>query len=295
VTFELLRVRFRFRAGGRVRFPAGLAGNVLRGGFGAQFRRLACVPECVDPAACPRRPVCPYARVFEPRAARGEGPSGLSDWPRPFVFRAAHLDGRTFEAGQPFHFDVHLFELAPPAGGEPALPYFVRALERLAAEGLGPGRGRAELLAAEPLRVALDLSAGREPVSGLKIRFVTPTELKSGDQLARTPEFPILFQRLRDRLSTLRALYGPGPLAIDFRAMGERAAAVKLTRADLRSIAAERRSSRTGQVHPLGGFCGEAEYAGELGEFVPYLEAGQWVGVGRQTVWGKGEIRVIRG
>jgi len=53
-----------------------------------------------------------------------------------------------------------------------------------------------------------------------------------------------------------------------------------------------RRSSRTGRVHPIGGFVGEAEYEGELGEFVPYLKAGKWVGVGRQTVWGKGEISV---
>jgi hypothetical protein len=38
---------------------------------------------------------------------------------------------------------------------------------------------------------------------------------------------------------------------------------------------------------------GEAEYQGELGEFVPYLKLGKWVGVGRQTVWGKGEIEVV--
>jgi CRISPR/Cas system endoribonuclease Cas6 (RAMP superfamily) len=54
----------------------------------------------------------------------------------------------------------------------------------------------------------------------------------------------------------------------------------------------ERRSSRTGQTHSIGGFVGEAEYEGDLAEFVPYLKAAKWVGVGRQTVWGKGEIDV---
>ena len=49
-------------------------------------------------------------------------------------------------------------------------------------------------------------------------------------------------------------------------------------------------SRATGQRHALGGFTGFAEYAGELAEFVPYLEIGRWTGVGRQTVWGKGEI-----
>jgi hypothetical protein len=54
----------------------------------------------------------------------------------------------------------------------------------------------------------------------------------------------------------------------------------------------ERRSSRTVQVHPLGGFVGGAEYEGELTEFLPWLQAACWTGVGRQTVWGKGALRI---
>ena len=59
---------------------------------------------------------------------------------------------------------------------------------------------------------------------------------------------------------------------------------------NVRHVAIERRSSRTGQTHPLGGFIGNAKYHGDLSEFVPYLRAAEWTGVGRQTVWGKGEI-----
>ena len=40
----------------------------------------------------------------------------------------------------------------------------------------------------------------------------------------------------------------------------------------------------------LGGFVGEAEYEGDLTEFVPYLRAAHWTGVGRQTAWGKGAL-----
>ena len=127
----------------------------------------------------------------------------------------------------------------------------------------------------------------------LRVRFVTPTELKAGHHVADRPEFGILFGRLRDRISTLRALYGVGPLEIDFHAMGERAATVRMTRCELQMHELDRLSSRTGQRHPLGGFVGEAEYEGELAEFLPYLLAGRWTGVGRQTVWGKGETEVI--
>jgi hypothetical protein len=68
--------------------------------------------------------------------------------------------------------------------------------------------------------------------------------------------------RARDRVSARRGHYSEGPLPIDFRAMAERAAAARMTRCDLPHVQGERRSGRTGQVHPLGGFVGVAEYEG---------------------------------
>jgi hypothetical protein len=108
--------------------------------------------------------------------------------------------------------------------------------------------------------------------------------------LAARPEFGILAARVRDRISTLRELYGDGPLDIDFRGFGERAALVRMIRCEVRQVDVLRRSSRTGQVHSIGGFVGSAEYEGDLAEFVPYLRAARWAGVGRQIVWGNGEI-----
>src|ERR671931_278749 len=87
--FELLPLRFQFAALEAIHFPPGKSGNVVRGAFGTIFRRIACVPGCPGASSCELRATCPYARIFEP-AATGRGPSGLADWPRPFVFRAAH-------------------------------------------------------------------------------------------------------------------------------------------------------------------------------------------------------------
>jgi CRISPR/Cas system endoribonuclease Cas6 (RAMP superfamily) len=67
-----------------------------------------------------------------------------------------------------------------------------------------------------------------------------------------------------------------------------------MPRCDLTWEQVKRRSGRTGQVHSIGGFTGEADYEGELAEFLPWLRAARWVGVGRQTVWGKGDVRVVR-
>jgi hypothetical protein len=299
--FRLYPLRFSFVARERISFPPGKSSNILRGAFGVIFRRIACVPQCASARECDWRASCPYARMFEP-SALGSGPSGLADWPRPFVFRATHLDGRTIEAGESFHFDLNLFDVKPDA-----VAYLVLAFSQLAREGLGPGRSRVELTDVSqldksgdpaatafpkaPAPLELDLAAS-EPISHLRVRFLTATELKSGQQLAARPEFSILAARIRDRISTLRELYGEGPLEIDFRDFGQRAALVCMTRCDIRHTDVERRSSRTGQVHPIGGFIGEAEYEGNLTEFVSYLRAARWTGVGRQTVWGKGEIAV---
>ena len=65
-----------------------------------------------------------------------------------------------------------------------------------------------------------------------------------------------------------------------------------MTRCDVFQLDVERLSSRTGQRHPIGGFGGAAEYEGDLTEFVPYLETAVYTGVGRQTTFGNGEIRI---
>jgi len=220
--------------------------NTLRGAFGSALKKT-------DADA--------YARFFAPKMTAGLGPGGLADPPRPFVFR---MFG-SLEVG------MNLFLTR-----EPAVELFTRVMAELGTLSSVAGT--------EPLR--LPVCVPESQVRGLRVRFITPTELKGAEQ----PEFGILLARIRDRVSTLRELYGDGPLAIDFKAFGERASRVATTRCELVRVAAGRTSRATGQSHSLGGFTGVAEYEGDLAEFLPYLEIARWTGVGRQTVWGKGEI-----
>jgi hypothetical protein len=191
-------------------------------------------------------------------------------------------------AGEQFHFDLHLFITKDPPVYE-----ITETFDRMADQGFGPRRGRAELTAhpqLEPIEVSL--APLKNVVNRIRVRYITPTELKANQVLSERPGFPVVFSRARDRVATLRAVYGEGPLGIDFRGMGERSLDVSMSRCDLRHIDVKRRSSRTGQTHPIGGFVGEAEYEGEnLAEFIPFLRASEWTGIGRQTVWGKGQIQ----
>jgi hypothetical protein len=212
-----------------------------------------------------------YKRLFAPTAA--DGPSGLRNLPRPFVLRAAHLDGARFNPGERFEIGLNLFDVRTAAEAA-----FRRAVCGSVDAELGSIEGDRSL--------KLPLTPYDRRIDRVRVRFLTPTELKAAPQ----PSFRALFARIRDRVSTLRALYGGGVLPIDFRGAGERAEQVRMTRCDLEHVGGERLSRATGQRHPLAGFIGVAEYEGELAEFAPYLEAARFTGVGRQTVWGKGEI-----
>jgi len=220
--------------------------NGLRGAIGAALKRMGGGV---------------YERYFAPRSLAGQGPSGFADPPRPFVLRPA----------SPFDVKMHLFLTCVES-----VSVFTRVMAELGEIQSPP--------VIHP--VAIDLAPSARALDRVRIRFVTPTELKGVDR----PEFGALMSRIRDRVSILRSLYGTGPLPINFRSFGDRAAAVRMTRCALDRVEASRTSRKTGQTHSLGGFTGVAEYEGELGEFIPFLEAARWTGVGRQTVWGKGEI-----
>jgi hypothetical protein len=141
-----------------------------------------------------------------------------------------------------------------------------------------------------PLLFSLDPYPG--DVQEVRVEFVTPTELKSEGAIAARPDFPVLFARVRDRIRTLAELYSDlVALDIQLQEFHARSTDVRMTRCEVRRVEVQRRSSRTGRVHSIGGFVGFAEYEGDLAEFLPYLQLARWTGVGRHCAWGKGELR----
>ena len=240
-----------------VYFPPFKAGNVLRGAIG------------------------PIEAVTQSRR-----PAGLAEPPRPYVLRAGHLDGRRFSRGETFTFSANVFDVDGPIREK-----LLAACAEWANTGLGPRRGRVELLSSQDELGTVNLRSG-PAASKCTLRFCTPTSLKGNPSCDEIP-FGVLFARLRDRVSALCTVYGESSLDLDFHAVGARAAQVRTIRRDLQYKSVERRSSRTGTVHGIGGMVGTAEYAGDLTEFLPWLRAAWWTGVGRHTVWGNGVVEVL--
>lgn len=284
MNFFILPARVEFEAQDRLELPAGRESNLFRGAFGAALRQISCRDDCSGATACPLQNTCAYARLFAPRWPAG--PSGYRDAPRPFVLRwqsTAHVAA----PGDAFSADFILLDIH-----QPPWPLLEEAFASAARDGLGPARVRAKLTAlqiSDPLRLPL---VG-EPASGtLRLWFATPIELKESGIIVDEPRFPTLIQRLAERVRALGRLYQRWPRGWHYDNLILEAQAVQLVNWHWVRSDAFRRSSSNGHVHSIGGFTGWAEYSGPLGKFLPLLEIARWIGVGRQTVWGKGEIRL---
>ena len=239
------------------------------------------------------------------------------DVPRPFVFRAPVENKTRFEPSEEFEFGLVLIGRALDH-----LPYFVLAYRELAAQGLGLNRANCELRRVReelypsgpgdaqgslifdsvdqvfhsPHGVDVEkwmedrMAAFSKPSKTIGIRFVTPTWIKSANQVIRKPDFFHILKRLRDRINALSTFFGSGPLDVDFAGLGKRAEQVRTASCNVRWEERFRTSSKTRQTHELSGFVGDSVYEGDLDEFLPWLLLGELVHLGKHTAWGMGQI-----
>ena len=116
--------------------------------------------------------------------------------------------------------------------------------------------------------------------TSLTLDFLTPTTLKSGSTvdrdgtMVRRPAFHHILKRLRDRVNALATFYGPGPLDLDFKALGEAAEKVETVDDQTHWVERSRFSRRRDVSHDLSGFAGRVSLRGEL---APFLACCVWV------------------
>ncbi len=128
----------------------------------------------------------------------------------------------------------------------------------------------------------------------LRLRFLTPTRIRVEGDLQSGLTFGLLARNLLRRVSLLSAVHGRAPLALDFRALVERAEGVETRASTLRWQDWERYSNRQHTKMKLGGFVGEVEYDGEaIRDFLPLLAAGEILHVGAGTSFGLGSYEVL--
>ena len=128
----------------------------------------------------------------------------------------------------------------------------------------------------------------------VELDFLTPTTLKSGStadragEVVRQPAFHHIIKRLRDRVNALSTFYGGGPLAMDFKALGEAAERVETVADHTRWVERSRVARRRNVTNDLSGFVGSIRFGGHLAPFLPLLRIGEYVHVGKNAVFGNG-------
>src|SRR3990172_6721043 len=280
-------------------------GSTFRGGFGNTFKRVVCIRSNKDCDTCLLRDRCIYLYIFEtPPPAETAVMRKYETAPHPFVIEPFEDTRTTFEPGEPLSFGLVLIGKAIDH-----LPYFIYTFEELGNSGIGKGRGRYILDAVHTLGDSSEqiyssqerkLKGPVQPLtvsesSGgnghtLSLSFLTPTRIVYEDHLVDHPEFHMMIRNLLRRIAHLSYFHCEGDSSeFDFRGFIQRAMAVTIKEKSIEWYDWERYSARQDTRMKLGGFVGDITFEGDLAEFIPYLQAGEHVHIGKGTSFGLGK------
>jgi hypothetical protein len=290
-------------------------GTVLRGGFGATFKRMVCIKRgAQDCPPCQLGNICPYGYIFETRPpADSTALRKLSAIPRPFVLEPPLEERTLYAPGQTITFGLVLVGRAMQY-----LPYFVEVFRALGEAGIGRRRAKYVLSRVEqvnplsgadsllctaddvtiapplPAIAAADIAAHAVhlPDDDLVLRFQSPTRLKyEGDYIDRL-DFHVVIRNALRRLSNLSRFHCDQPLDVDFRGIIASAAQVETVWTALEWVDQQRSSTRQGRDMNLGGLVGDVRFRGHLRPFLPLLLACQLVHLGKATSFGNGQFEI---
>lgn len=295
--------RFRFTALDEIRLQA-YPGSALRGIFGHGLRRSACITNLARCQECSLRQQCAYTKLFETQVAAGH--KGLSLQPL-VMSLGQYLSG--YQPGECLELGMTLIGQA-----NRYLTYLITAWQRAGQRGLGKANARfavAEISLLQPTgHSAISIYNQAEGLTGLvpepvfwtpsvqaipeqvQLRFITPCRSKKDGRLVTPANFEprgFLIALVR-RIEALRAQHDPDSLALDIQALIQATARVQMSQAKLEWTEVTRRSSRQQTEMQLGGVTGSMVLSGAgLEQLYPLLELGQWLHVGKNTLFGLGQ------
>jgi hypothetical protein len=307
--FRCERFRFILYLSGPNVFPP-YKGAMFRGAFGNALKRVMCVRWGAKCADCLLRSQCIYLATFEPTPPAGFEDAGrFGNAPAPYVIDPPLSRRREYRAGEALGFDLVLIGRAVDL-----FPYFLYAFVELGRKGLGPRRGRFRVDRVDLLRAGGDTcvyDGGAErlyalppapppqaPHGGdagecerLRLEFLTPLRLKEKGKLVTRLTFPLLFERLAQRLALLSAFYGEdGGTPPDFSELLEPAESVQVEADHLHWFDWKRYSSRQKSEMNFGGLVGLIDFRGPLTPFLPWLRLAEQINVGQSTTFGLGRV-----
>jgi hypothetical protein len=281
VTLPVGHFRFELEITRFMLLPA-YKGSVFRSALGKVLRPTKCHS---NEAKCHGRPDCfdcLYGAIFEPIPPHGCPDAGrIEDAPRPYVLTPPLTLRKSFHPG-----DFLAFELALIGSALDKLPFLLDAVTEVGRQGIGRklenrrGTYKVVRVGVEVRDEALPMldcppqalysnlpndnalpGTPWKDIHTLSLTFVTPLCLKERGEPVIHLTFPLLFERLVQRIFLLSALYGPKRGMPDFSSLIQKAQAISVTKSNLFSYAWVRHSGKQQRNMRLVGIKGSIRLA----------------------------------
>ncbi|NIA10556.1 MAG: CRISPR system precrRNA processing endoribonuclease RAMP protein Cas6 [Nitrospiraceae bacterium] len=284
-------------------------GSTFRGGFGHALRRVMCVNRGETCAKCPLGTACVYPYIFETTSLK-DGKS--EDSPHPFIIEPPIDRKRHYTTDDTL--DLHLILIGRAIN---YAPYFIFAFEELGRIGIGRDMGKYRIESVtnigydhetliydgsshirDDCQVINTINMIHETSqlnhNKITLRFLTPARIKYKGKLTKDLNFEIVLRNLLRRQSSLAEIHCDEKWDLNWKELIDSAKnQVKTTHANLRWHDWERYSQRQDTKLKMGGFLGEITFEGNLSEFLTFLKLGEYLHIGKGTVYGLGKYEIV--
>jgi hypothetical protein len=230
-----------------------------------------------------------YAELFEAPRSRNEHEALV--WARPAPLRLippAVTESRWIGPGEHWTFGVQVFGAACNHAS-----WITRAIERMAAKGLGRNRTPHHVTRIEVLEEGPSFAVGDGRAS-LSLELKTPLRLYRRKQLLVAPCFADLVVDAYRRVVGLATTYGEAAESFaDAEKIASATQSVATRSAAFRRVAFDRYSARQDRRHAMEGILGNGHYEGEaVATWGPLVALASEVGMGKSTSFGFGAFEV---
>lgn len=292
-------------------------GSTFRGGFGNVFKKIVCALKKRDCRDCVLKDKCIYCYIFEtPPPSDTKIMRKYTTAPHPFIIEPPVEKKTIYKPHEEMQFGLALIGKAIDY-----LSYFIYTFDELGKIGIGKGRGKfalktvtsheAEVNSEEQIIYSSDTKTIKSlspsylsPIFNdldsktfnfklLTLNFLTPTRIIYDSHLTVDLEFHILIRQLLRRISLLSYFHCGADISDwNFKEIIEKARDVKVKESNLKWHDWERYSARQDTKMKMGGFIGEITFEGNIEPFIPLINAGEILHVGKGTSFGLGKYQI---
>ncbi len=277
-------------------------GSTFRGKFGHVLKRTICLQTHRDCERCDLRETCPYLYLFETKSRENQ------QVVRPFVIEPPLTERRYIPRDFLLYLHIILFGKAIDY-----FPYFLYSFRRMGEEGIGEDRGyyriatvrvvdgdgkrteiydaRQERLQTHFPRINLD-DFTVSFIPQITLEFITPVRIYIKKQFQTELPFPVLLRAILRRYRSLQYFHGNGAVE-RYPINWEEAERVEVVHQELHFRRTQRYSNRQKAPLSISGMVGRITYRGNLGTFWPWIKMGEYLHIGKGTVFGLGGYRVV--